>query len=32
MLRAIRRVMEEHPDNKAIYPIVKLLVREAAHE
>ena len=33
MFRAIRRVMEEHPDVKAIYPIhMNPLVREAAHE
>lgn len=33
MFRAIRRVMEEHPDTKAIYPIhMNPLVREAAHE
>lgn len=32
MFRAIRRVMEEHPDTKAIYPIhMNPLVREAAH-
>lgn len=32
MLRAIRRVMEEHPDTKALYPIhMNPLVREAAH-
>lgn len=31
MFRAIRRVMEEHPDTKAIYPIhMNPLVREAA--
>lgn len=33
MFRAIRRVMEEHPDTKAIYPIhMNPLVRNAAHE
>ena len=33
MSRAIRRVMEEHPDNKVIYPIyMNFLVRKAAHE
>ena len=33
MFRAIRRVMEEHPDTKAIYPIhMNPLVREAAHD
>lgn len=33
MFRAIRRVMEEHPDLKAIYPIhLNPLVRKAAHE
>ena len=33
MFRAIRRVMEEHPDVKAIYPIhMNPLVRKAAHE
>lgn len=33
MFRAIRRVMEEHPDTKAIYPIhMNPLVREAARE
>ncbi len=33
MFRAIRRVMEEHPDTKAIYPIhMNPLVRKAAHE
>lgn len=33
MFRAIRRVMEEHPDTKAIYPIhMNPKVREAAHE
>lgn len=32
MFRAIRRVMEEHPDVKAIYPIhMNPAVREAAH-
>lgn len=32
MFRAIRRVMEEHPDTKAIYPIhMNPLVRKAAH-
>lgn len=32
MFRAIRRVMEEHPDTKAIYPIhMNPLVRQAAH-
>lgn len=32
MFRAIRRVMEEHPDTKAIYPIhLNPRVREAAH-
>jgi UDP-N-acetylglucosamine 2-epimerase (non-hydrolysing) len=32
MFRAIRRVMEEHPDTKAIYPIhMNPKVREAAH-
>lgn len=32
MFRAIRRVMEEHPDTKAIYPIhMNPRVREAAH-
>lgn len=32
MFRAIRRVMEAHPDTKAIYPIhMNPLVREAAH-
>lgn len=32
IFRAIRRVMEEHPDTKAIYPIhMNPLVREAAH-
>lgn len=32
MFRAIRRVMEEHPDTKAIYPIhMNPIVREAAH-
>lgn len=33
MFRAIRHVMEEHPDIKAIYPIhMNPLVRRAAHE
>ncbi|MBQ4322460.1 MAG: UDP-N-acetylglucosamine 2-epimerase (non-hydrolyzing) [Clostridia bacterium] len=33
MFRAIRRVMEEHPDVKAIYPIhMNPVVREAAYE
>lgn len=33
MFRAIRRVMEEHPDTKAIYPIhMNPKVRRAAHE
>ena len=33
MFRAIRRVMEEHPDVKAIYPIhMNPQVRKAAHE
>lgn len=33
MFRAIRRVMEEYPDTKAIYPIhMNPLVRRAAHE
>ena len=33
MFRAIRRVMEEYPDTKAIYPIhMNPLVRKAAHE
>lgn len=33
MFRAIRRVMEEHPDTKAIYPIhMNPTVRKAAHE
>ena len=33
MFRAIRRVMGEHPDTKAIYPIhMNPLVRKAAHE
>lgn len=33
MFRAIRRVMEEHPDTKAIYPIhMNPQVRKAAHE
>lgn len=33
MFRAIRRVMEEHPDTKAIYPIhMNPRVRQAAHE
>lgn len=33
MFRAIRRVMEAHPDTKAIYPIhMNPEVREAAHE
>lgn len=33
MFRAIRRVMEQHPDTKAIYPIhMNPKVREAAHE
>lgn len=33
MFRAIRRVMEEHPDTKALYPIhMNPQVREAAHE
>lgn len=33
MFRAIRRVMEEHPSTKAIYPIhMNPLVRKAAHE
>ncbi len=32
MFRAIRRVMEEHPDVKALYPIhMNPLVRDAAH-
>lgn len=32
MFRAIRRVMEEHPDTKAIYPVhMNPSVREAAH-
>ncbi|WP_350454598.1 non-hydrolyzing UDP-N-acetylglucosamine 2-epimerase [Slackia heliotrinireducens] len=32
MFRAIRRVMDEHPDVKAIYPVhMNPLVREAAH-
>lgn len=32
LFRAIRRVMEEHPDTKAIYPIhMNPLVRSAAH-
>ena len=33
MFRAIRHVMEEHPDTKAIYPVhMNPLVRNAAHE
>ena len=33
MFRAIRRVMDEHPDVKAIYPIhMNPVVRKAAHE
>lgn len=33
MFRAIRRVMEEHPDTKAVYPIhMNPQVRRAAHE
>lgn len=33
MFRAIRRVMEDYPDTKAIYPIhMNPLVRKAAHE
>lgn len=33
MFRAIRRVMGEHPDTKAIYPVhMNPLVRKAAHE
>lgn len=33
MFRAIRRVMEEHPDTKAVYPIhMNPIVRSAAHE
>lgn len=33
MFRAIRRVMEKHPDTKAIYPVhMNPLVRKAAHE
>lgn len=33
MFRAIRRVMEQYPDTKAIYPIhMNPLVRKAAHE
>ncbi len=33
MFRAIRRVMEEHPDTKAVYPVhMNPLVRKAAHE
>lgn len=33
MFRAIRRVMEEHTDTKAIYPVhMNPLVRKAAHE
>lgn len=33
MFRAIRRVMEEHPDTKAIYPIhMNPIVRDAAHK
>lgn len=33
MFRAIRRVMEEHPDTKAIYPIhMNPTVRKAAHD
>lgn len=33
MFRAIRRVMGEHPDTKAVYPIhMNPLVRKAAHE
>ena len=33
MFRAIRRVMEEHPDTTAIYPIhMNPVVRKAAHE
>ena len=33
MFRAIKRVMEEHPDTKAIYPIhMNPVVREAANE
>lgn len=33
MFRAIRRVMEEHPGTKAIYPVhMNPLVRKAAHE
>ena len=33
MFRAIRRVMEEHPETKAIYPIhLNPLVRKAAHD
>ena len=33
MFRAIRKVMEEHPDTKAIYPIhMNPLVRKVAHE
>lgn len=32
MFRAIRRVMEEYPDTKAVYPVhMNPLVREAAH-
>lgn len=33
MFRAIRRVMDEHPDVKAVYPIhMNPIVRKAAHE
>ena len=33
MFRAIRRIMDEHPDVKAIYPIhMNPVVREAAHQ
>ena len=33
VFRAIRRVMEEHPDTKAVYPVhMNPLVRKAAHE
>jgi len=33
MFRAVRRVLEEHPDTKAIYPIhLNPLVRQAAYE
>lgn len=33
MFRAIRRVMEEHPDTKAVYPVhMNPIVRKIAHE